>query len=177
MGVAWGVLKLLLAIHPSSIPSVDTISIDVTVLAYTALLCAVVGILFGVTPALETSRPNLNDALTEGSRGSTGGFGNHRNVLVVTETALASMLLNGAGLSLKSLWRAESVDLGFSPVGVSTFRIAAPPAFSGERIPLFYQQVLERIRALPGVQSAVLARNLPMSGADPSMPIAIEGAA
>jgi predicted permease len=176
-GLAWGALKLLLAIHPSSIPSVDTISMNVMVLAYTASLCAVVGILFGLAPALETSRINLNDALKEGSRGSTVGFGKHRVVLVVTETALASMLLIGAGLSLKSLWRAENVDLGFSPAGVFTFRIAAPPAFSGERIPLFYQQVLERIRALPGVQAAVLARNLPMSGTDPSMPIAIEGAA
>jgi putative ABC transport system permease protein len=150
---------------------------NVMVLAYTASLCAVVGILFGLAPALETSRINLNDALKEGSRGSTVGFGKHRVVLVVTETALASMLLIGAGLSLKSLWRAENVDLGFSPAGLFTFRIAAPPAFSGERIPLFYQQVLERIRALPGVQAAVLARNLPMSGTDPSMPIAIEGAA
>jgi putative ABC transport system permease protein len=177
IGLAWGALKLLLAVHPSSIPAVDTISIDVIVLAYTTLLCAVVGILFGVTPALEASRTDFSDALKEGSRGSTGGFGKHRIVLVVTETALASMLLIGAGLSLKSLWRAENVDLGFSPAGVVTFRIAAPPAFSGERIPLFYRQVLERVRALPGVQSAVLARNLPMSGADPSMPIAIEGAA
>jgi putative ABC transport system permease protein len=177
LGLAWVALKLLLAIHPSSIPSVDTIAIDVMVLVYTGLLCAVVGILFGITPALETSRIDLNEALKEGSRGSTSEFGKHRVALVVIETALASMLLIGAGLSLKSLWRAESVDLGFSPAGVFTFRIAAPPSFSGERIPLFYQQVLERIRALPGVQSAVLARNLPMSGSDPSMPIAIEGAA
>src|SRR5262249_51551978 len=136
-----------------------------------------VGILFGVIPALEASRTDLNDALKEGSRGATGGFGKYRVVLVVIQTALASMLLIGAGLSLRSLWRAENVDLGFSPAGVSTFRVAAPPAFAGERIPLFYQQVLERIHALPGVQSAVLARNLPMSGGDPSMPIAIEGAA
>src|SRR5262249_28898435 len=115
MGLAWGALKLLLAIHPSGIPSVATIPMDAMVLAYTALLCAVVGILFGIAPALETSRTDLNDALKEGSRGSTGGFGKYRVVLVITETALASMLLIGAGLSLKSLWRAESVDLGFSP--------------------------------------------------------------
>jgi len=175
LGLAWVVLKVLLAIHPSSIPSVDTIGIDATVLAYTALLSAVVGILFGIAPAFEASRVNVSEALKEGSRGTSSGFGKHRVVLVVTETALASILLIGAGLSLKSLWRAESVDPGFNPGGELTFRLSAPPRFSGEQIPLFYQQVLERLRALPGVQSVVLARNLPMSGSDPSMPIAIEG--
>ena len=175
LGLAWVAVRGLLAIHPSSIPSVDTITIDGTVLAYTALLSAVVGILFGVTPAFDASRVNVSEALKEGSRGSSTGFGKHRVVLVVTETALASILLIGAGLSLKSLWRAESVNPGFNPAGEMTFRLSAPPRFSKEQIPLFYQQILERLRVLPGVQSVVLARNLPMSGTDPSMPIAIEG--
>lgn len=175
LGLAWVGVKTLVALHPSSIPSVNSIAIDATVLAYTALLCGMVGILFGVAPALEGSRVNVSEALKEGARGSSGGFGKHRVILVVTETALASILLIGAGLSLKSLWRAESVDSGFNPAGELTFRIAAPSQFKGEQIPLFYQQVLEQARVLPGVQSAVLARNLPMSGTDPSMPIAIEG--
>ncbi len=175
LGLAWVGVKTLVALHPSSIPSVNSIAIDATVLAYTALLCGMVGILFGVAPALEGSRVNVSEALKEGARGSSGGFGKHRVILVVTETALASILLIGAGLSLKSLWRAESVDPGFNPAGELTFRIAAPSQFKGEQIPLFYQQVLEQARVLPGVQSAVLARNLPMSGTDPSMPIAIEG--
>jgi len=175
LAFAWASLRMLLAIHPSSIPSVDRIAIDPMVLGYTALLCCVVGILFGIAPALEASRVNVSDALKEGSRGSSGSFGKHRVVLVVTETALASILLIGAGLSLKSLWRAQSIDPGFNPTGELTFRISAPTQYTGERIPVFYQQVLERVKALPGVQSAVLARNLPMSGTDPSMPIAIEG--
>jgi predicted permease len=175
LGLAWVAVKALVAVHPSSIPSVNTIAIDATVLAYTALLCGVVGILFGVAPALEGSRVNVSEALKEGARGSSNGFGKHRVILVVAETGLASILLIGAGLSLKSLWRAESVDPGFNPEGELTFRIAAPAQFKGEQLPLFYQQVLEHARALPGVQSAVLARNLPMSGGDPSMPIAIEG--
>ena len=175
LGLAWFAVKTLVAVHPSSIPSVNTIAIDATVLAYTALLCGIVGILFGVAPALEGSRVNVSEALKEGARGSSGGFGKHRVILVVTETALASILLIGAGLSLKSLWRAESVDPGFNPTGELTFRVAAPSRFKGEQIPLFYQQVLEHVRVLPGVQSAVLARNLPMSGTDPSMPVAIEG--
>jgi putative ABC transport system permease protein len=173
--LAWVAVKVLVAVHPSSIPSVNTIAIDATVLAYTAMLCGVVGILFGVAPALEGSRINVGDALKEGARGSSGGFGKNRMILVVTETALASILLIGAGLSLKSLRHAENVNPGFNPAGELTFRIASPTQFKGEQIPLFYQQVLEHVRALPGVQSAVLARNLPMSGTDPSMPIAIEG--
>jgi predicted permease len=175
LGLAWAAVKVLVAIHPSSIPAVDTVAIDATVLAYTALLCGVVGILFGVFPALEASRINVSEALKEGSRGSSGGFGKHRVALVITETALASILLIGAGLSLKSLWRTESVEPGFNPTGELSFRIASPTQYKGERIPVFYQQVLERVRALPGVQSAVLARNLPMSGSDPSMAISIEG--
>ena len=175
LGLAWIAIIVLRAAHPSSIPSAETISVDPVVLAYTAVLCGAVGILFGIAPAWESSRVNVTETLKEGARGSSGGFGKHRAVLVVTETALASILLIGAVLLLRSLWHTETVEAGFNPVGVLTFRLAAPAQFSGERIPLFYQQVLERVRVLPGVQAAVLARNLPMSGVDPSMPIVMEG--
>jgi putative ABC transport system permease protein len=175
LALAWIAIRVLRIAHPSSIPSAETIAIDPTVLAFTALLCGLVGILFGLAPAWEGSKANISETLKEGARGSSGGFGKHRAVLVVTETALASMLFIGAGLSLRSLWRAETVNPGFDPEGVLTFSLAAPTAFSGQRIPLFYHEVLERVRALPGVESAVLARNLPMSGTDPSMPIEIEG--
>ena len=175
LGLAWIAIKVLRLSHPSSIPSVDSIAIDTSVLAFAALSCGVVGILFGIAPAWESSSANASETLKEGGRSSSGGLGKHRAVLVVTETALASILLVGAGLSLRSLWRAQTVDPGFNPAGLLTFRIAAPTQFSGERLPLFYQQVSDRVRALPGVQSAVLARNLPMSGTDPSMPIIIEG--
>ena len=175
LGLAWAAVRLLRAAHPSSIPSSDAVAIDPVVLGFTALLCCVVGILFGIAPAWEGSKGNVSEALKEGARGSSGGFGKHRAVLVVAETALASMLLIGAGLLLRSLWRAETVNPGFNAENVLTFRLAAPAQFSGGRIPLFYQQVVERLRVLPGVQSAVLARNLPMSGGDPSMAIEIEG--
>ncbi len=168
-------IKALRSAHPPSLPGSNAIVMDPTVLAYTAILCGVVGILFGLAPAWEGSKANVTEAMKEGSRGSSGGFGKQRAALVVMETALASMLFIGAGLSLRSLWRAEMVSLGFNPEGVLTFRIAAPAEFSEQRIPLFYQQVVDRLRSLPGVQSAVLARNLPMSGTDPSMPITIEG--
>lgn len=175
LGLAWAALRLLVASHTTSIPSVEKIGINVPVLGYTAALCFLVGILFGIAPAWEGSRANTSEALKEGSRGSSGAFGKHRVVLVVTETALASILLIGAGLSLRSLWLTENVSLGFNSADVLTFRVAAPAQYSGARIPLFYQQVIDRMKALPGVQSAVLARNLPMSGTDPSMAISIEG--
>lgn len=175
VGLAGIAVKVLRAAHPSSIPSSDAVSIDPVVLVFTALLCVVVGILFGVAPAWDGSNAAVSETLKEGARGSSGGFGRHRAALVIIETALASILFIGAGLSLRSFWRAENVDPGFNPQGVLTFRLAAPPQFTGDRIPLFYTQVLERLRTLPGVQSAVVARNLPMSGTDPSMPIEIEG--
>jgi putative ABC transport system permease protein len=131
--------------------------------------------LFGIAPAWENSKTDVSETLKEGARGSSGGFGKHRAVLVITETALASMLFIGAGLSLRSLWSTQNVSPGFNPNGVLTFRLAAPAQFTGDRIPLFYQQVTDRLRALPGVQSVLLARNLPMSGGDPSMAIEIEG--
>ncbi|HZQ19098.1 MAG TPA: ABC transporter permease [Terriglobales bacterium] len=174
LGLAWATIEVLIAIHPSSIPSVEAIGINGSVLAYSAVLCGIVGILFGIAPAWEGSHSANGEALKEGVRGSSGS-GKHRAALVIVETALASILLIGAGLSLKSLWRTESVDPGFNPQHVLTFRVAAPAQYSGARIPLFYQQVIERIKALPDVQSAVLVRNLPMSGTDPSLPIAIEG--
>jgi putative ABC transport system permease protein len=175
LGLAWAAVKVLRRTLPANIASANAITMDATVLIYTAVLCGAVGILFGIAPAWSSSRVNVSETLKDGSRGSSGGFGKHRAILVVTETALASILFIGASLSLRSLWRAEAVDPGFNPSGVLTFRLAAPAQFSGDRIPGFYQQVLDRLRVLPGVQSVVLARNLPMSGVDPSMAIAIEG--
>jgi putative ABC transport system permease protein len=175
VGLAWTAIRMLRFTHPSSIPASDSIAIDPAVLMFTAALCCLVGILFGIAPAWENSKTDVSETLKEGSRGSSRGFGKHRSVLVITETALASMLFIGAGLSLRSLWRTQTVSPGFNPSGVLTFRLAAPAQFKGNQIPLFYQQVTDRLRALPSVQSVLLARNLPMSGGDPSMAIEIEG--
>lgn len=175
LGLAWVAVQLLRHTPSATIPTANQISIDPAVLGFTALLCCLAGIFFGIAPAWEGSKTNVSETLKEGSRGSSGGFGKYRAVLVVTETALASMLLIGSGLSLRSLWRTQAVNPGFNSQGELTFRLAAPPQFSKERIPIFYQEVLDRIGSIPAVQSVVLARNLPMSGGDPSMAIAIEG--
>lgn len=167
-------VKVLLALHPDSIPNVEKVTLNMTVLAFTLALCVLVGILFGIAPALVSSRVNLTNGLREAARGTSPGGRRQRAILVTGETALASILLIGAALSLKSLWKVANVNPGFKPEGLITFKIAAP-AEARQQPAIFYQQVLDKVRALPGVESAVLARNVPMSGVDPSMPVAADG--
>jgi putative ABC transport system permease protein len=177
LGVAVGyvVLRGMLAIHPPGVPRIDEVTIDGSVMAYSLLASIVVGVLFGLAPALEAARIDVNSSLREKGGATSRGFGRHRSILVIVETALACILLIGTGLALKSLWSLRGVELGFMPKDVLTFRVAAPSTFAGERLALFYQQVAEQVRAVPGVQSAAVARDLPMSGTDPSMPITVEG--
>ena len=172
--VAVGALKFLLVLHPSNISSVESIAINPAVLGFTMVICLGAGVLFGLLPALATSRVDLNNALRQASRGTGGSAGRQRATLVVMETALASILLIGAGLSIKSLWKVSHVNPGFNPGGLFTFKVSAP-AGSTDRPYLFYQQVVEKVRALPGVQQAFLARDVPLSGADPSMAVWVDG--
>jgi putative ABC transport system permease protein len=175
IAVAFLVLRGVLAIHPPTVPGIDQAGIDGPVLAYSLLISVVVGIVFGLAPALEAAHVDVNESLREHG-GSVGrGFGRNRSVLVVTETALACMLLIGTGLALRSLWSLKSVKLGFVPENVLTARIAAPSQLTGARISDFYHDVVERVRGLPGVESAAIARDLPLGGTDPSMPIATAG--
>jgi putative ABC transport system permease protein len=171
-------IRALVALNPASVPDVASVSIQPAALLFTGAICLVVTAVFGIAPALSASRVNVSNGLREASRGSSGSMGKHRVVLVVAETALASILLIGAGLSLKSLMRVQMVVPGFNPVGLLTFQVNAPPAAIAQQQPyLFYQQVAEKVRALPGVQSVLLARNVPLSGTDPSMPVAVDGGA
>jgi putative ABC transport system permease protein len=165
----------MLATHPPSVPRIEEVSIDGGVLVYSLLISVAVGILFGMVPAIEAARVDVNDGLRERSSATSLGFGRHRSALVITETALATILLIGTGLALQSLWSLRGIELGFVPENVLTFRIAAPAQSSGQRIAEFYRQVAERMQAVPGVLSAAVARDLPMSGTDPSMPIVVEG--
>lgn len=171
---AFAAVDLLQALNPANIPNVQQVSISVPVLAFTLSVCLLVGIVFGMMPALTGSRADVSHALREATRGAGRSTGRHRMALVIAETALASILLIGAGLSLKSLWKVAQVDPGFNPAGLITFRISAPAEMK-QQPDLFYQQVIEKIRVLPGITSAVLARDVPMSGIDPSMPVAVDG--
>jgi putative ABC transport system permease protein len=141
--------------------------LDGRALAFTALASLLTGVVFGLAPALQASRPGLNDALRESGRTGAGASGRRlRNAFVVAEIALALALLAGAGLTLKSFWRLQAVDPGFNPDGVLTLRMLLP--FTTHPQPreraAFFRQVLERLRALPGVEAAGAVSRIPMAG-------------
>jgi putative ABC transport system permease protein len=175
IGLAFLALPAVLALHPPSVPRIDTVAINGGVLAYACLVSLAVGVVFGLAPAIEAARVDPNSGLRERDSTNSRSFGRHRSILVVTETALASILLIGTGLALESLWAIRNVELGFVPTNVQTFRIAAPAQLAGQQVTEFYRRVAEQIQAVPGMQSAAVARNLPMSGSDPSMPITVDG--
>lgn len=177
IGVAFLLLRGMLAIHPPQVPRIEQTSVDGGVLAYSLLVSVVVGILFGLAPAIDAARVDVNAGLRERGGATGRGFTRQRSILVIVETALACMLLIGAGLALRTLWSLRNTDLGFVPAHLLTFRIAAPSQLEGAQLPDFYRQVVERIRAVPGVQRAAVARDLPLSGTDPSMPVQTEGKA
>jgi hypothetical protein len=113
--LAWAVLKVFLALHPIDLPNLANVTVNTAVLFFTMAVCLGVGILFGIVPALAASRVDLSNALREVSRGPGRASSRHRAALVVLETALASVLLIGAGLLLKSLWKVSHIDPGFNP--------------------------------------------------------------
>jgi putative ABC transport system permease protein len=122
----WG-LELLLKIIPADLPRADQIGIDGRVFGFTLLISLLTSIVFGLVPALQTSRLSVNETLKEGGR-SSGGTGNHhfRNLLVVSEVAMALVLLTGAGLMLRSFIRLINVDPGLDPQNVLTIGINLP---------------------------------------------------
>jgi len=126
------------------------------------------GVVFGLVPALQTSRPNLNESLKEGGKGTASGRVSNRthNFLIVTEIALALVLLIGAGLFVQSFRRLQNVDPGFDPSGTLTMRIFLPEAKYGNsgRSAAFIDQVLQRVAAIPGVKAVGVTNMLPMRG-------------
>jgi len=175
--LAYGLVRGMLASQLTSTLGAAPLGLDLRVLGYTSLLCAVSVLLFGSVPAMAASQTNVTDPLKGSSPGSSGGLGRYRAALVVSETALALVLLIGAGLALKTMWQLGQVQLGFNAQHAYAFKVTAPARPAGLGLVEFYQQVLQKVRAVPGIRAAALARDLPMSGIDPSMPIAIDGVA
>ncbi len=161
----WGV-QLLLRFVPDNLPRISTVNLDGRVLVFTALASLLTGVIFGLAPALQAAKADVNDALRESGRTGAGARQQRlRNAFVVAEIALALVLLTGAGLTLRSFWRLQAVEPGFNPDGVLTFRMLLPfsthPKIS-QRATLF-GQVLERLRSLPGVASAGAVSRIPMA--------------
>ena len=173
----WG-MELLLAAIPIDIPFWMKFDLDGRVLGFTAACSLLTGFVFGTAPALEASNPDLNETLKEGGRsGSGAGRGRLRSLLVVAEIALSLVLLVGAGLMMRSFISLQSVNAGIDPQGVLTFNIGLagakyrPP----EKRVAFFAQLLERVRALPGVQSAGSNSGLPLSGMNWGRGLTVEG--
>ncbi len=177
IAIAFLLLRAVLALHPPQVPGIEQTSIDGTVLAFSVSVSMAVGILFGLAPAIEAARINVNESLREQASSGRRGFGRQRSLLVIAETALSCMLLIATGLALRNLWSLRNVELGFVPRNVLTFRVAAPSQLGPQGLPDFYRQTVEQIRAVPGVESAAVARDFPLGGADPSTPILTEGKA
>jgi putative ABC transport system permease protein len=167
----------LVASVPIEIPIWMRFDIDATVVAFVVALTVVTGVTFGLIPALRASRRDVTAALKEsGTRSATGGAGRLRTVLVVSEVAIAVVLLVGGGLVVRGFVRLMNVDPGFRPSNVLTLRVALPEAAYGsqDRRRAFVDEALPRIRALAGVERAAIVTSLPLAGGS-SYGISIEG--
>jgi putative ABC transport system permease protein len=173
----WG-LDLLLAAIPDQLPFWMKFSLDGRVLGFTIGIALLTGLIFGVAPALQAAHPDLNETLKEGGR-SSGGGSRHglRRVLVITEVALSLVLLIGAGLMMRSFMRLQHVNPGFNPQNVLTLQVALPQSKypKGEQRQAFFQQLLERVGALPGVRNVSAVSHLPLSGNLWGRSLTIEG--
>jgi putative ABC transport system permease protein len=183
-----GVLGLALAIVATrALGSLDTLQVagienlglDVSVVLFAMALVVLTGVAFGLAPALQVSRLDPDPALREGGRGSAGDRSGHRlrRGFAVTQVALALALMVGAGLLLKSLAKLQSVDPGFDPENLLTFHIALPSAkYPSDTARIqFFEDVLERLAALPGVEAVGATSVLPFSGRWSTGSFGIEG--
>ena len=172
----WGT-QAVVAATPGGLPRMENIGVDGWVLAFTLAVSVATGVIFGLAPARQISRLDLHTTLQEGSRGSTGAQNRLRSALVVGEVAASLVLLIGAGLMLKTMWRLSHVSPGFSPRELLTFAVGLSPAnrASPDRIRATYRQLAENIQELPGVQAAGTADLVPLTGSDDELPFWVSG--
>jgi putative ABC transport system permease protein len=171
----WGT-DALMALAPTDFPRLTETSFDGRVLAFTLAISLVTGTLFGLAPAWRASRTELTETLKDSARGTSASGNRFRHVLIIAQVAVAFCLLIGAGLLIKSFWQLKQVDPGFDPHNLLSFRVSTRHNEPRE-IEQFYQQLVSRIEALPGVTSASGSFALPLSGVNPAVGLAIEGEA
>jgi putative ABC transport system permease protein len=174
--VAWAAQRALVAAAPASIPRLADVRLDGTVLLFTALLVLVTGVLFGLYPSLRVARSRPAGSLREGGRTGASGSSRLRRILVVSEVALAVMILGGAGIMLRSLWKVQATDIGFEPAGVMTAQVSLPSAsYEAERRVAFFDAVTTRLAATRGVESAAAAMTLPIVEGGSRWSIMVDG--
>ncbi len=167
-GLSVWLTRLLIAVSPANSPRFDEIGIDRRVFLFTLGITLLTGLVFGVAPALQTSRLDLNEKLKESGRRGAGGERHNRlgSLLIVSEIALAFMLLVGAGLLVKSFIRLRDVSPGFNPNNVLTMRMGLTPGKykQGEPRTQVFRQAVEKIKAVPGVESVGGVLSMPLGG-------------
>jgi putative ABC transport system permease protein len=176
LAVWWS--DLLIALGKQNIPRALQVGLDWRVLTFTLVVSVLTGVIFGLVPALHSSKTELTESLKEGGR--SGGEGAKRNrvrgVLVVSELAIAVILLVGAGLLIQSLWRLRNVSPGFESQNLLTFVVGIPEVkYPAEKEDQFYRDLVARLQALPGVRSAGSIIPLPLSGDMFRISFAIDG--
>ena len=174
--VAHAGIRLILAVRPGDLARLDEVGLDPRVLAWSLALCLLTGILIGLTPAITMLRRNLRPSVQEGGRGIAGGVATRgiRRALVVTEFALAIILLVGAGLLVRSLWSVENVDPGFRPDRVLLMQLSSAAFTASPQRVDFFNRVIEQIESLPGVESAGMIGDL-FIGGNPEQILTVEG--
>ena len=179
LGLSVWAVSLFIKLSPGDIPRLEEASVDLRLLGFTLMVSMLTGIAFGLWPALHATGGSLNQSLKDaGSKASEGKRRRRsRNVLIVTELALAQVLLIGAGLLIVSYYRASRIDPGFNADHVLSAKIAP----SAKKYPdpksrvSFYSQVIEQLQTLPGVSSVGMVMNLPLSGASMNRGFKVEG--
>jgi putative ABC transport system permease protein len=174
----WGT-DLLVSLSPREMSALQQVRINTPVLGFTIAVSLLTGIIFGLAPAFEATRVNLHESLKEGGKNIGGGTRGHRlrSAFVITEIALALVLLVGAGLLVRSFNRLQSVDPGFNAKNVLTMRISLPSRkYDSDRKRIdFFRQAIEQIKALPGVEAAGATNFLPFAGPHAGTLVEIEG--
>jgi predicted permease len=166
---AWGT-RAALAVLPAALPRAEQVGLDAHVLIFTVGISLLAGVLFGLTPALKTSQPDLHETLKQGGRGAGGTRHRMQSVFVVAEMALALVLLIGAGLTIRSLVKLWSVDPGFNPHNVLTFGLSLPPSLmqaKPDAIRAAFHEFDDRLTSVPGIQAVSQTWGaVPLSGDD-----------
>src|ERR1051326_313351 len=179
LSVIGGCIGIVTAVGAKTVPRLREVNLDATVHSLTFIISVATGVLFGIVPALASAKPELTEALKEGGRSSTTGARRNqlRNTLVISEIALALVLLIGAGLLVKSFVQIQNVNPGFNPKNVVTGELSLPllKYARGKPVIDFYAEAVRRVSTLPGIEAAALTNVLPLSGSNTDNSFHIEG--